>query len=576
LDTATQEAIQTAILSIHDEWSANANDVGWRQQQQAQLLLPIPCHLRTKKSQVVIDAVERTRWPFVREAKIYTRSGVVSPPFSFDIFLSSSDSTVLKLLSHYDGYPRDSFSDFLVGGEEQVGGELREAASRSPSRFISLLLQSWSNIPHKFRNDLMDGTATYLAIRHGNLRANGNWDNVKEADPVSLAQDMLSVLEKYPEHWHHNRAAAKALESCAHVISDSQTAERLVLLCMDFLTIDEPDPVSGNSVNLLTIGINMAKGNAVDGLMVLAIKLLENQTLLPETLAPALQSFAGDTNPAVRAVMLRRLPYLQSLAPELGWQLFDIAMHQATNAPGLWEMAEPCLYYAYHQHIETVRPWLAQLANTGSGKDLETWGRIAALAALSGRLDFSGLLQGLRSMDSTDAWRGAASVWSHPENQQRHTTQCSGGLEAGMTADTQHAVAVARKFRNLFRDTTPLMTLPLPSLQLCFGLLASETEPGRQDTYGFDEWLNATSQTAPTDALAATEIYVDFVRRTKPYLYDHENNLTQLLTHLFAYAEEMEESDSGEMIKRVVKLQDALLALGVNGMDEWLKAAERQ
>jgi len=576
LDTANQDAIQTAILSIHNECSENVNDLAWRQQQQAQLLLPIPCHLRSQACQAVINAAERMIWPLVREAKIHLRCGVVSPPFSFEIFLNSSNSAVLRLLSHYNGYTRDSSSDFLVGGSEQVGDQLREVASRSPSRFISLLMQSWSSIPHIFRNDLMDGVATYLAIRYGNLQVSGNRDNVIEADSLALAQDMLSVLEKNPEHWHCNRAAAKALESCAHVIHDAQTAERLMPLCMDFLTMDEPDPVSGNSVNLLTIGINMAKGNAVGSLMVLAIKLLENHTPLPKTLAPALQGFAGDADPAVRAVMLRRLPYLQSLSPELGWQLFDIAMRQTATDRGLWQAAEPCLYHAYHQHFETVRPWLEKLANTGSGKDLETWGRISALALLDRKFDFGELLNRLQSMDSTDAWLGAASVWSHIGNYQSHTTQCSDGLEAGMTENKPHAVAIAHKFLNLFRNTTPLAVLPLPFIQRSFELLASKTDSFGRDTYDFNEWLNATAQRAPADALSAAEIYVDFVRRTKSKLYDHKNNLTQLLTHLFAYAEEMEESDSGEMIQRVVKLQDALLALGVNGMDEWLKAAERQ
>ena len=572
LDFATQDEIQSSILGIHQEDKAY---VEWSLRQQAQLILPIPCHLRTSAAQAVIEATEKLAWPLDRQCSIDSWCGTVSAPFSFEVFTNSSNSTVLRLLAHYNGHLKNSFSDFLIGGEAQVGSQLQEAACRNPNRFISVLLHHWNHIPNRFRNDLLDGAATYLAVRHGNLQPSGNWENVKEADPVALAQDILNVLEKYPEHWHHNRTAAKALESCAHVISDTQTAERLVLLSRDFLTLDEPDRTSGSSRDLLNVGINMAKGNAVGSLMVLAIKLLKNRTPLPETLVPTLQGFAGDADPAVRAVMLRRLPYLQSLAPELGWQLFDIGMGQVTTAPGLWAMAEPCLYHAYHQHFETVRPWLAQLATNGSGKDLETWGRIAALAALSCQLDFGELLDDLRSMDSTDAWRGATSVWSHPENHQRHTTQCSGGLEAGMTANNQHAVAVARKFRNLFRDTTPLTVLPLPSLQMCFDLLANDPDSGRRDTYGFDEWLNATSQTAPDDALAAAEIYVDFVRRTRPYLFDHENNLTQLLTHLFAYAEEMEESDSGEMIQRVVKLQDALLALGVNGMDEWLKAAER-
>lgn len=76
-------------------------------------------------------------------------------------------------------------------------------------------------------------------------------------------------------------------------------------------------------------------------------------------------------------------------------------------------------------------------------------------------------------------------------------------------------------------------------------------------------------------ALEATESYLEFVRRTKPYLYGHENSLTQLLTRLFAQAEEQEESDGKAMLQRVVVVQDALLALGVQGVNDWLKIAER-
>lgn len=37
----------------------------------------------------------------------------------------------------------------------------------------------------------------------------------------------------------------------------------------------------------------------------------------------------------------------------------------------------------------------------------------------------------------------------------------------------------------------------------------------------------------------------------------------------------MSQNDPGAMLQRVVSLQDALLAKGVNGIDDWLKAAER-
>jgi hypothetical protein len=47
------------------------------------------------------------------------------------------------------------------------------------------------------------------------------------------------------------------------------------------------------------------------------------------------------------------------------------------------------------------------------------------------------------------------------------------------------------------------------------------------------------------------------------------------MTRLFSEAEEREESDCGAMLQRVVVAQDALLSLGVNGVADWLKAAER-
>ena len=106
-------------------------------------------------------------------------------------------------------------------------------------------------------------------------------------------------------------------------------------------------------------------------------------------------------------------------------------------------------------------------------------------------------------------------------------------------------------------------------------MLETEIESARSDIFGFDAWLNATSIRDPILALDATEIYLEFVRRTKPYVYDHENNLMQLLTRLFAQAEEQEESDGKAMLQRVVVVQDTLLALGVNGVNDWLKVAER-
>ncbi|MES2686351.1 MAG: AAA family ATPase [Pseudomonadota bacterium] len=573
LDGAAQDAIQAIILSLRQEDAADAKYRPWILKKQAQLILTIPCQLRSSAAQEVLNECEKWFWPLERQPDIGMSGGMVSAPFSFEVFHAASDGAVLRLLAHYNGYARNSFDDFLVGGEREVGGQLREAASRHPARFLKLLPRHWARIPNRFRDDILDGVAAYLAHRHGNLQTNGNWCPIEEPDAALLARQVLDELERHPAHWHHNRTASSALQACAHVVQTTQDAEKLVFWTIDFFTLREESSISGDSVDLLTTGINMARGHIAEALMIVADRLQENGITWPELLVPTLHKFAADEHPAIRALILRRLPYLQSFQPDLGWELFDLAMQE--NATGLWAMAEPCLYHAYHQKIDIVDPWLKHLYRDGQDKDLETWGRISALAALSKQIDFSWLLSELVARNANETWRGAASVWTHPDNMQQHRNQCLTGLQVGLSTANPNAVAVARKCRGLFRETKPLVSLPTELIQRCFTLLEAETESTQGDVYGFDEWLNATSIRDPMSALESTEIYLNYVRRTKPYLYDHENNLTQLLTRLFAQAEEQEESDGGGMLQRVVAVQDTLLALGVNGVNDWLKVAER-
>lgn len=568
-----QDAIQAIILSLHQENAAEAEYRPWILKKQAQLILTIPCHLRSFATQEVLNECEKSFWPLERTPDIGLRGGMVSAPFSFEVFHAASDEAVLRLLAHYNGYDRNSFDDFLVGGEREVGMQLREAASRHPTRFLKLLPTHWAQIPSRFGDDIMDGVAAYLAHRYGNLQTNANWCAVEEPDAASLAQQVLDELERHPAHWHHNRTSSSALQACSHVVQTTQDAERLVFWTIDFLTLREKSSISGDSVDLLTTGINMARGHIAEALMILANRLQENGITWPDLLVTTLRKFAADEHSAIRALILRRLPYLQSLQPDIGWELFDLAMQE--NVPGLWAMAEPCLYHAYHQKFDIVAPLLTRLYRNGQDKDLEAWGRISALAALSKQIDFPWLLSQLVKRNANETWRGAASVWTHPGNMQQHRDQCLTGLQVGLSTENPNAAAVARKCRGLFRETKPLVSLPTDLIQRCFTLLEAETESTHGDVYGFDAWLNATSIRDPMSALESTEIYLTYIRRKKPYFYDHENNLTQLLTRLFAQAEEQEESDRGAMLHRVVAVQDTLLALGVNGVNDWLKVAER-
>ena len=219
---------------------------------------------------------------------------------------------------------------------------------------------------------------------------------------------------------------------------------------------------------------------------------------------------------------------------------------------------------------------LERIRREGAKEDMEIWGRISALAALTGRIDFADFLGELNKLGLTEAWRGAASVWTHTANIRQHHEQCLAGIESGLRAGRPHAEAVARHVCDIFRDSAPPISIPIELIRLFFSVSENDSENKHHSLFGFDEWLNATSQRDPEFALAATEIYLAYVSHAKPYFYDHENRLVQLMTRFFAEAEEREESDHGAMLKRVVSVQDLLLSLGVNSINDWLKAAERQ
>lgn len=571
LEASIQDAVMATIQTIYEEHLTEEHESLWVLKNRADLIVTIPCHLRSAEAQTILDAYEKTHGDLFRQPSIGMRGGVVSAPFSFEVFLNASDECVLRLLAHYYGYGR-GFDDFLVGGEREVGGQLREGSSRDPTRFLSMLSSHWIDISKGFRDDIIDGVANYLARRYGNLQVDGTWQPIEEPDAQILVSSILEELEKHPLHWHLNRSTSEALQACSHIIQDSQNAARLVFLAIEFANHREESYLKGDSVDLLSTGINMKTGHVAEALMIMANKLHKCGLPFPELLAPTLRRFANNEHPAIRALILRRLPYLQSQNPELGWDLFHLSMQGST---GLWQVAEPCLYYAYRDHFEKVLPMLARIRSEGRGKDLETWGRISALAALSKRIDSTVWLEELKNLNATEAWQGAANVWTHPENIRPHREQCLTGIEAGLNADASHAIVVAQQIDHIFRDNTPVISLPSELLQLCFNVFMMDDKNKHHRLYGYDEWLNATSQIDSESALAATEIYLDYVSRAKPYLHDTENNLTQLITRLFTEAEEKEESDNGAMLQRVVSLQDKFLSLGISGINEWLKSAER-
>lgn len=571
LDESIQNQVFEVILTLWDsEQSRDSNDL-WVVKQRAKLIIPIPSYLRSSNAQAIVDLYEKQAGALLRQPDIHSHGGTVRAPFSYEIFLQLSDANVLCLCSHYDGYSDWHGIDFLVGGERFVAWQLREAASRHPTRFISLLSRHSRYIPEVFRDAMMSGVATHMEYRFGNKQPGEMWCPVEKPDGHMMAELVLSELENRQSLWRHKRATAEALAASAKITKDKALAERLVFLAIPFAQVHEKNPISDDDVDLLTVGFDMAKGDVVEALMTLAANFLDDDTTLPDLLLQTLSMFANDEHAAVRALLLRRLPYLQSKNSDLGWRLFDLVMQ---DADGLWQIAEPCLYYSYYRRFDIVGPLLNRIREEGKNKDLETWGRISALAALEQRVNFEEYLVQLEALGSTDAWRGSAIVWTNTKNIQTHQQQCINGISAGLNTLQLCAEAVASEMVHVFDDRAAVVEVPLSVVRRCFAIFQADAQ-SHDRLYGFHEWLNAISLLDPLYALTAAEIYLAYAANNKLYIYDHNNNLMQLITRLFTEAEEREDADNGEMLHRVVAIQDTLLSLGLNTIRDWLKAAER-
>lgn len=316
----------------------------------------------------------------------------------------------------------------------------------------------------------------------------------------------------------------------------------------------------------------MIRGDAAEAVMIIATRWAEKHRPFPDLLEPALKRFARDPHPAVRALILQRLPYFQSLRPELGWEIFYLILENSNEH--LWKFAEPCLYYAYHNRFNEVSRILERIVSTSTGEALETWGRISALAVLSEHINLHEFVTQLRRLDSIDAWKGAASVWSNNENVTRHLEQCFFGIQAGLKEEGNIASTVAGEVSTLFRQHQPPILIPPDIFDKYLSIIERDQSDSHFHFRNIESWLNSASRLWPDETLDSAERLAAFIQSTKHPIYSF-GALSQLLTRLFREAEEREESDTGTMLRRVIALQDTFLGIGINGLQEWLRDAER-
>lgn len=572
LNSNSQKNIMRTIANLWEELATDEYKKNHLLKIRAKLITKIPSHLRTFEAQTLIDHALKLHGYLVHQPNITSRGGMIGAPFSFDVLFSLSDPGILGILKHYEGHSELHDIDFLTGGEREVGGQLREAASRDPLRFLRLLNNYWPEIGNRFRDDIMSGVANFLSYRHRNLQPSSNWSPLHKVNDIEVAQHALRELEIHPLYWQDNSSASNVIEACAPLIDSSMDADRLVFLSLRFFNSKNDNPFSSENIDLITTGINMRRGHITDGLMRLATNLIKKNISLSDLLLSSLRRLANDSHPAIRALLLKKLPYLQSLDSQLGWELFEIAQEKGMGK--MWKYAEPCLYHGYSKNFEKIKPILEEILRTGVDNDLETWGRISALAALEGKTSLPGLINQLTHIDNANAWRGSMTVWTNPQNITQHENSCFKGISAAISIASPDPSMLAQTIGNIFRVSEHSILPPNEIMARYFEVLRSHAPGKHHSFFGIDEWLNAIAQIDAQYALSVCEQYIACIIELGAYIFDHENNLAQLLTRLFYEAEEIEGVDQGEMLRRVIALQDLMLSLGVDGITQWLQKAE--
>jgi len=570
LSDADQACLQDKIIELGEaHLDLNPDEVvQWRRNH----LASIPAFLRTRATQAYLDEARRL-FPYgERTLHVESWGGFVAPAISDNEIAALSDEALLQLLNYLSteraGRSQYAFSSL---GLDSVSPQISNAVSFDPERYLKFLRTKWTSIPHRFRAPILEGVANHLRYRFGNLTPSGTWVPLKTPDGAQLSGMLLTELEIHWYVWRERSQGADALKACAYVMPLESDKERFAFLLVGLWGAAEPGSGKrAESGGLIEVALSSARGVAAEAAGILASRIGSAGVALPGLLESSLVYLSKDDHPAVRAILVHYLPVVQAHFPFLGWKCFARAV---TNAPpALWLEAERCLYYAYDRSFDRVAQYLNAIEFDMAEGVGAVWGRISALAVLSGHIDPDTLLTKLRANVNSDAWRGAASVFAANASKREFFEICIVGLLNALDDGTGIQAATI-EMTTLFRADPPV-AIPDSLLRRYFEVLRTTDRNQGTPVHDFQLWLARRVQSSPDDGLTAVELALQRGPDHALHIWDHDL-YPALLTRLFREAEDREESDEGIFLARVIKVQDSFLKLGTHVIDQWLRDAER-
>ncbi|NQZ10507.1 MAG: hypothetical protein HRT35_25420, partial [Algicola sp.] len=541
-------------------------ECGWIEAAIYKRLVWVPSFFRLPELNGFMSKCEIKHGRELPAPRIDSSGGYVRSPVPQDTLLTLNHKDLLKVLQYFNQY--HDWSDWadggLVGGREDLQSALSIAAALVPMKFVSLVHEiTRANLTAEYIYSLIDGFASHLCYRFGNL-SSADW---KEVPPLPdghlLANIILDLIERYCSEDLRGYTTSRAIQACSYVLNDESSLKRLYFQLWRLGGHQNPEPDNECSeMGLDHQGINAVRGVAAETVLLLCNKRLQQNQPLAAELVELLFRFAKDPSMAVRATMFRRLPYLHTKMPELGWELLNLLSKNADS--GLPAYFEQTLYYQYHGHFELVKPFLNTMKNANDEKCAQAWGRLATLAHLAGHLTEDELWIDANECHAS-ALEGMGQVFIANLDRAKSSQACVKGLSRIMV-ENETPKAVFSRFERTFEKGDKLKFVPLSIVRL---FIAKSPADHVREVDGLFYWLECNVQSQPENVLGLLEAIVSRLTGKSSNVYFHQPEA--LLVTLKALLQEADLTDDAEFIDRVLVVQDWFMEKGVRELESLLE-----
>jgi hypothetical protein len=577
---------QAMIMSLHEDLVDREDNLEqWINTIKYRFFKRIPIVFRTDKTQHFINSQENFHEHGEPSPSVGLSGGIISPPFTAQQLLSLSDRTIIELLNFYIDNPSNErrYQDY-IGGLGEVRSVLREAASLDPVRFISRILQS-SN-PRSYTDHIsaiVEGIGNHLRFRFGNLSSGTIWNPVEPLpDGINVAQNLLKLIERYSIYRIGDDASRTALSGCCNILAnDDECVDRLSLQLFWLYKahLNEDKQVISSNDSLIATAINSTSGVVSEAAMRLYNRRLELNLDVPELLTYLIQHVSKDRRLYVRVGILHHLAFTIYKQPEWGWKLFADIFQEPQ--PLLWQYVEKCLYHNYHDRFDLVSLYLERIFQEGMEEAGETWGRISALASLSGHITQELIFERLQLVANCEsAWEGVAQVFTANLHISEHTDTCyTGILKILEIKDDRLPSGILVKISKCFWGEMDIdggkdrKNIDYKILSNLLEKILSVHELAQLHVFDISQYLSELSRVNPLEALQLLELSAIRLKEEADSAWILEPKyLIMTLKEIFAEAEESQDMD---LINRAINLQDLFLELNINGIDNFLDKAAR-